>query len=107
VAERGATGGIDEEMEGKAKNSIVLFGRLLAAQNVQLRLSSTASYNSIYRGVDQILVDTRTSRIEANNADGSRLCKILGGEMASMHLDSFERRPTDKVFLMGCELAHH
>lgn len=107
MAERGATGGTDEGMEGKAQNPTVLFGRLLAAQNVQLRLYGTVSYNSIYRAVDQILVNTRISGIIANNVHGSCPCKILGGETVSMYLGSFGRRPTDKVFLMACELAHH
>ena len=58
VAERGEDEGIDEGMAAKVRNSIVLFRRLLAEPNVELRLHGTVLYNSIYRADDQVLVNT-------------------------------------------------
>jgi transcriptional regulator with XRE-family HTH domain len=91
VAERGAAEGIDEGMAAKVKNSIVLFGRLLAEPNVELRLHGTVLYNSIYRADDQVLVNTHIYGTMANNAPVFHLRKIPGGEMTSTYLESFER----------------
>jgi transcriptional regulator with XRE-family HTH domain len=91
VAERGEAGGIDEGMAAKVRNSIVLFGKLLAEPNVELRLHGTVLYNSIYRADDQLLVNTHIYGVMANNAPVFHLRKISGGEMASTYIDSFEQ----------------
>jgi transcriptional regulator with XRE-family HTH domain len=91
VAERGEAEGIDEGMAAKVRNSIVLFGKLLAEPNVELRLHGTVLYNSIYRADDQLLVNTHIYGVMANNAPVFHLRKISGGEMASTYIDSFER----------------
>ena len=91
VAERGEAEGIDEGMAAKVRNSIVLFGKLLAEPNVELRLHGTVLYNSIYRADDQLLVNTHIYGVMANNAPVFHLRKISGGEMASTYIESFER----------------
>jgi len=78
-------------MAAKVKNSIVLFRRLLAEPNVELRLHGTVLYNSIYRADDQVLVNTHIFGIMASNAPVFHLRKIPGGEMTSTYLESFER----------------
>ena len=83
--------GIDEGMAAKVRNSIVLFGKLLAEPNVELRLHGTVLYNSIYRADDQLLVNTHIYGVMANNAPVFHLRKIPGGEMASSYIESFER----------------
>ena len=91
VAERGEAEGIDEGMAAKVRNSIVLFGKLLAEPNVELRLHGTVLYNSIYRADDQLLVNTHIYGVMANNAPVFHLRKISGGEMTSTYIESFER----------------
>jgi transcriptional regulator with XRE-family HTH domain len=91
VAERGANEGIDEAMAAKIRSSIVLFRRLLSAENVDIRLHGTVLYNSIYRAEEQLLVNTHIYGVMANNAPVFHLRKIAGGEMTSTYLDSFER----------------
>jgi hypothetical protein len=91
VAEPGEAEGIDEGMAAKVRNSIVLFGTLLAEPNVELRLHGTVLYNSIYRADDQLLVNTHIYGVMANNAPVFHLRKIPGGEMASTYIGSFER----------------
>jgi len=91
VAERGEAEGIDEALAAKVRSSIVLFGRLLAEPNVELRLHGTVLYNSIFRADDQLLVNTHIYGVMANNAPVFHLRKIPGGEMASTYIESFER----------------
>jgi len=91
VAERGEAEGIDEALAAKVRSSIVLFGRLLAEPNVELRLHGTVLYNSIFRADDQLLVNTHIYGVMANNAPVFHLRKISGGEMTSTYIESFER----------------
>ena len=90
VAERGTAEGIDDAMAAKIRNAIVLY-RPLTAAGVEIRLHSTILYNSIYRGDDQLLVNTHIYGTMANNAPVFHLRKIPGGDMASTYIDSFER----------------
>jgi transcriptional regulator with XRE-family HTH domain len=91
VAGRGEAEGIDEGMAAKVRNSIVLFGKLLAVPGVELRLHGTVLYNSIYRADEQLLVNTHIYGVMASNAPVFHLRKIPGGEMASTYIDSFEQ----------------
>jgi transcriptional regulator with XRE-family HTH domain len=91
VAERGQAESIDDAMAAKVRSSIVLFRRLLAEPNVELRLHGTVLYNSIYRADDQLLVNTHIYGVMANNAPVFHLRKIPGGEMASTYIESFDR----------------
>jgi hypothetical protein len=90
VAERGQDEGIDEAIMGKVRNAIVLFRPLLKIDNVEIRLHGTTLYNSIYRGDEQLLVNTHIYGMMANNAPTFHLRKIPGGDMVSTYLESFE-----------------
>jgi transcriptional regulator with XRE-family HTH domain len=91
VAEQGSSEGIDDGMAAKVRNTIMLFGKLLAEPGVELRLHGTVLYNSIYRADDQLLVNTHIYGVMANNAPVFHLRKIPGGEMAGTYMESFER----------------
>jgi lambda repressor-like predicted transcriptional regulator len=91
VAARGATEGIDEGMAAKVRNSIVLFRRLQAIENVEIRLHGTVLYNSIYRADDQLLVNTHIYGTMASNAPVFHLRKVAGGDMVSTYQESFDR----------------
>jgi hypothetical protein len=91
VADRGTSEGIDEGMAAKVRNSLVLFRRLLAVENVEIRLHSTVLYNSIYRADDQLLVNTHIYGTMASNAPVFHLRRVAGGDMVSTYLESFER----------------
>jgi lambda repressor-like predicted transcriptional regulator len=91
VAERGASEGIDDGMAAKVRNSLVLFRRLLAVENVEIRLHNTVLYNSIYRADDQLLVNTQIYGTMASNAPVFHLRKVAGGDMVSTYLEIFER----------------
>jgi len=91
VAERGHAEGIDDAIEGKIRNAIILFRPLKAVENVEIRLHSTPLYNSIYRADDQLLINTHVYGMMASNAPAFHLRKIPGGDMVSSYLESFER----------------
>ena len=91
VSERGHSEGIDDTMPAKVRSAIAMFRPLHAVPNAEIRLHGTILYNSIYRGDDQLLVNTHIYGIMANNAPVFHLRKIPGGEMATTYLESFER----------------
>jgi transcriptional regulator with XRE-family HTH domain len=91
VAERGADEGIDEAVAAKIRNVLILYRPLRAIAGTEFRLHSTTLYNSIYRGDDQLLVNTHVQGMPANNAPLWHLRKIAGGQFAAVYLDSFER----------------
>jgi hypothetical protein len=101
VAERGQDEGIDEAIAGKIRNAIILFRPLLEIDNVEIRLHGTTLYNSIYRGDEQLLVNTHIYGMMANNAPTFHLRKIPGGDMASTYLESFEHVWDSAVPLEG------
>jgi transcriptional regulator with XRE-family HTH domain len=90
VAEQGQDEGIDEAIAGKVRNAIILFRPLLKIDNIEIRLHGTTLYNSIYRGDEQLLVNTHIYGMMTNNAPTFHLRKIPGGDMASTYLESFE-----------------
>jgi hypothetical protein len=92
IAERGISEGIDDTMPSKVRSAIAMFRPLQkASESVEIRLHGTILYNSIYRGDDQVLVNTHIYGTMANNAPVFHLRKIPGGEMVTTYLDSFER----------------
>jgi len=91
VRQRGADEGIDEAMSARIRNAIVLYRRLYATEGVEIRLHATALYNSIYRGDDQILVNTHIYGTPAANAPVLHLRRVAGGDMVTTYLDSLER----------------
>src|SRR5260370_21183907 len=68
VAERGADEGIDEAVAAKIRNVLVLYRPLRGIEGAEFRFHQTILYNSIYRGDDQLLVNTHVQGIEAARA---------------------------------------
>jgi transcriptional regulator with XRE-family HTH domain len=101
VAERGKDEGIDEAIAGKVRNAIILFRSLQKIDNVEIRLHGTILYNSIYRGDEQLLVNTHIYGMMANNAPTFHLRKIPGGGLANTYLESFEHVWESAILLEG------
>jgi hypothetical protein len=91
VLERGQSEGIGDTMPAKVRSAIAMFQPLQSAPNVEIRLHGTILYNSIFRGDDQVFVNTHIYGVMANNAPFFHLRKIPGGAMAVNYLESFER----------------
>ena len=91
VADRGADEGVDDAMAAKIRNALMLYRSLNGAEGVEFRFHSTILYNSIYRGDDQLLVNTHIYGLTAARAPVWHLRKIAGGEITAIYLDSFER----------------
>jgi transcriptional regulator with XRE-family HTH domain len=91
VAERGADEGIDEAVAAKIRNVLILYRPLRHIAGTEFRLHNTILYNSIYRGDDQLLVNTHVQGMPAANAPLWHLRKIAGGQFAAVYLESFER----------------
>jgi transcriptional regulator with XRE-family HTH domain len=91
VADRGADEGVDDAMAAKIRNALVLFRRLRSAEGAEFRFHQTILYNSIYRGDDQLLVNTHIYGVTAAHAPVWHLRKVAGGEIAATYLESFER----------------
>jgi hypothetical protein len=69
----------------------MLYRSLNGTEGVEFRFHSTILYNSIYRGDDQLLVNTHIYGLTAARAPVWHLRKIAGGEITAIYLDSFER----------------
>ncbi len=91
VAERGAGEGAAELMPIKIRNVLVLYRDLRESDCAEFRFHRTTLYNSIYRGDDQLLVNTHIYGVPAARAPVWHLKKVAGGEIASTYLGSFER----------------
>ena len=89
VAERGTDEGID--MGARIRNVLVLVRELRSVDGTEFRLHRTVLYNSIYRGDDELLVNTHIYGMPASRAPVWRLRRIAGGEIAVTYLESFER----------------
>ena len=91
VAERGADEGVGDAMAAKIRNALVLYRSLRQHEDVEFRFHQTILYNSIYRGDDQLLVNTHIYGVTAARAPVWHLRKVAGGEIAATYLQSFER----------------
>jgi len=91
VAERGADEGVDDAMAAKIRNSLVLYRGLRGIEGAEFRFHKTVLYNSIYRGDDQLLVNTHIYGITAALAPVWHLRKVAGGEITATYMESFER----------------
>jgi transcriptional regulator with XRE-family HTH domain len=91
VAERGEDEGIGDGMASKIRNVLALYRPLRTVEGVEFRFHRTVLYNSIYRGDDQILVNTHIQGVPAAQAPVWQLRKLPGGELTGMYIDSFER----------------
>jgi transcriptional regulator with XRE-family HTH domain len=91
VAERGADEGVGESMAARVRNALVLFRPLRATGCAEFRFHQTNLYNSIFRGDDQLLVNTHVYGLAGAYAPAWHLRKVAGGEIFSTYLESFER----------------
>jgi hypothetical protein len=91
VLQRGQSEGIGDTMPAKVRSAIAMFRPLQSVPNVEIRLHGTILYNSIFRGDDQVFVNTHIYGVMANNAPFFHLRKIPGGAIATTYLESFEQ----------------
>ena len=91
VSQRGMDEGVGEAMAAKIRNVLVLYRPVRGLDGVEIRLHDTILYNSIYRGDDQLLVNTHVHGAPAASAPVFHLRKVAGGDMVNTYLDSFER----------------
>jgi transcriptional regulator with XRE-family HTH domain len=91
VAARGKDEGIDDAMAARVRNALVLYRKLREVESAEFRFHSTILYNSIYRGDDQLLVNTHVYGIPAFRAPVWHMRRVAGGEIMSTYLESFER----------------
>jgi transcriptional regulator with XRE-family HTH domain len=91
VAERGKDEGVGDAMAARIRNVLVLYQALRATEGVEFRFHRTVLYNSIYRGDEQLLVNTHIYGMPASRAPVWHLRRVAGGEIASTYLESFER----------------
>jgi lambda repressor-like predicted transcriptional regulator len=91
VQERGRDEGVDDAMAAKIRNVLVLYKPLLAAEGTEFRFHQTILYNSIYRGDDQLLVNTHVYGVPAFRAPVWHLRRVAGGEITALYLESFEK----------------
>ena len=91
VDERGRSEGIEDTMPAKVRSVVAMFRPLNSVENAEIRLHGTILYNSIYRGDEQLLVNTHIYGVMATAAPVFHLRQIPGGEMASSYMESFER----------------
>jgi hypothetical protein len=91
VGQRGTDEGVGDVQAGKIRNAIVLYRPLRDVEGVEFRQHRTVLYNSIYRADDQVLVNTHIYGFTAAHAPVLHLRRVVGGDMVSTYLDSFER----------------
>jgi transcriptional regulator with XRE-family HTH domain len=91
VAERGTDEGVHGMMAAKIHNALVLYRGLRKVGAAEFRFHRTILYNSIYRGDDDLLVNTHIYGFPAAGAPVWHLRKVAGGEIASTYLESFEQ----------------
>lgn len=91
VAQRGKDEGVDEAMEARIRNVIVLYKPLRGIENIEFRLHDTVLYNSIYRGDGQMLVNTHIYGVRAPNAPLLHFKHVPGGEIVNTYVESFDR----------------
>jgi transcriptional regulator with XRE-family HTH domain len=91
VMERGRDEAVDDAIAAKIRNALVLYRELRATDGAEFRFHRTTLYNSIYRGDDQLLVNTHIYGTPAFRAPVWHLRKVAGGEITSTYLESFEK----------------
>lgn len=90
VADRGADEGIDDAVAAKVRNALVFYRGLRRTEGAEFRYHRTILYNSIYRGDDDLLVNTHVYGLPAARAPAWQLRRIPGGELTAVYLESFE-----------------
>ena len=90
VAERGADEGVGDAQAAKIRNALVMTRNLRRVDGAEFRFHRTVLYNSIYRGDDQLLVNTHVYGILAAYTPTLRLRRV-DGVYYGTYLESFER----------------
>ncbi|MET8048775.1 helix-turn-helix transcriptional regulator [Streptosporangium sp. NPDC005286] len=90
VAQRGADEGVNDGMAAQIRTALFLYRSLRQLDGVEVRLHDTILYNSIYRGDDQLLVNTHVYGRHAYDAPVMHLRKVTGGGMVTTYAESFE-----------------
>jgi transcriptional regulator with XRE-family HTH domain len=91
VIERGQDEGVGDAQPAKIRNALALYRPLRGIEGIEFRYHRTILYNSIYRGDDQVLVNTHIQGLSAPYAPVWHLRKLAGGELAGLYIDCFER----------------
>jgi hypothetical protein len=91
VARRGAEEGIGDAMAAKIRNAMVFYQPLIAAGAAEVRLHSTVLYNSIFRGDDEMLVNSHVYGTAAASAPVVHLRRAIPGDLVDTYAASFER----------------
>ena len=91
VADRGEDEGVGDAQAAKIRNALAMYRPLRVVESVEFRFHRTVLYNSIYRGDDQVLVNTHIQGLSAPYAPVWHLRKLAGGQLTGMYIDSFER----------------
>ncbi|MFI7535806.1 XRE family transcriptional regulator [Streptosporangium sp. NPDC049376] len=90
AAPHGADEGLGDGMAAQTRMALTLYRPLQQVEGIEIRLHHTILYNSIYRGDDQLLVNTHVYGKFATDAPVMHLRKVAGGDMVSTYIDSFE-----------------
>ena len=91
VAERGKDEGVEDAIAAKIHNVLVLYQPLRSLEGAEFRFHQTILYNSIYRGDDQLLVNTHVYGVPAFRAPVWHLRKVAGGEIARLSTSKASR----------------
>ncbi|MEU8150255.1 helix-turn-helix transcriptional regulator [Nonomuraea sp. NPDC048901] len=92
IAARGVDEGIGSAvMAARVKNALMLYRPLLDVDGVEIRHHRTVLYSSIYRGDDELLVNTHAYATPAANAPVIHLHHTDDQGPADVYLTSFER----------------
>jgi hypothetical protein len=91
IAQRGADEGIGDAMGAKIRNALTCYKTLAGLENVHIRLHGTVLYASVYRADDELLANVHAYGLAAAQAPVFRMRPALGGDVARLYFDSFER----------------
>jgi hypothetical protein len=97
---RGVEEGIGAAVSAKIDNTIHNYRGVMASPNTEFRVHATTLYNSVYRGDDEMLVNTHLYGLPGHMTPLMHLRRVPGAEFFAGYLDSFERiwdlgRPLD------------
>jgi len=88
IAESGADQGTDEAVAEQIRNALALYGPLLEAGHVELRLHRTTLYSSLYRADDDLFVNQHAHGVADANAPVIHLHRAGRADMFSSYIDS-------------------
>ena len=91
IIARGEHEGTGEALSAKIRNVMFRYSRIRDVDGVEIRTHNTILYNSIYRGDDDLLVNTHIYGMEASDAPVLYLRRVSGGKMVTTYLESFEQ----------------